>query len=64
MALGTIMGAIFAHLFVIGLQITNPDTGEMDGGLLFALALMVAAGSAFVLGQRWRELPLIGQFTR
>lgn len=39
----------------------NPDTGEGDGGLLFGLALAVAAGSLVVLAFRWRQLPVVGR---
>jgi len=61
LALGTIGGAIFSHLFILGVQITNPETGEKDGGLLFGLALIVAVGAGFVLVMRWRELPGLGR---
>jgi len=35
----------------------DPATGEGYGGLLFGLALAVAAGSLVVLAFRWRKLP-------
>jgi putative oxidoreductase len=56
MSLGVISGAIFSHLTVLG--VTLPEVG--DGGELFALALVVFAGSAAVLLIRRRELPLVG----
>lgn len=64
LALVLIGGAIFTHLTALGIEVKNPETGEGDGGLLFALAVVVAAGSAFVLAVRWRELPLVSALTR
>ena len=52
LALGVISGAIFFHLTKLGLVVQD------DGGLLFALALVVFAGSLAVLAIRRRELPL------
>jgi hypothetical protein len=54
-----ISGAIFTHLTSLGIQVVDPATGEGDGGLLFGLALVVALGSAVVLGFRWRQLPYL-----
>jgi putative oxidoreductase len=54
LALGVIGGAIFFHLTKLGIVVQG------DGGLLFALALVVFAGSAFVLWLHRRELPVIG----
>jgi hypothetical protein len=59
LSLAVISGAIFTHLTSLGIQIRDPGTGETDGGLLFGLALTVAAGSIVVLVFRWRELPLV-----
>jgi putative oxidoreductase len=53
-ALGTITGAIFSHLTKLGIVVKD------DGGLLFALALVVFAGSALVLCIRRREIPVVG----
>jgi LPXTG-motif cell wall-anchored protein len=39
--------------------VTDPATGESDGGLLFGLAVAVAVGSLVVLALRWRQLPLV-----
>ncbi len=47
-------GAIATHLFVIGVEVAD------DGGLLFGMALLVAALSSFVLFARRGELPVIG----
>lgn len=59
LALAVIGGAIMTHLTSLGIEVRNPDTGEGDGGLLFGLALAVAAGSLVVLWYRWRQLPFI-----
>jgi hypothetical protein len=59
LALAVIGGAIMTHLTSLGIEVKNPDTGEGDGGLLFGLALAVAAGSFVVLAFRWRRLPYI-----
>lgn len=54
LALGTMTGAITSHLTVLGIEVQG------DGGLLFALALVVTACAAFVLYRRRAELPLVG----
>ncbi|MFH1499668.1 MAG: DoxX family membrane protein [Verrucomicrobiota bacterium] len=54
LALGVISGAIFFHLTKLGIVVQD------DGGLLFILALVVWAGSAFVLWHHRRMLPVIG----
>jgi uncharacterized membrane protein YphA (DoxX/SURF4 family) len=61
-SLAVIGGAIFTHLTSLGIQITNPATGESDGGLLFGLALAVAIGSLVVLAFRWRQLPFVNSW--
>lgn len=63
LALAVIGGAILTHLTSLGIEVKNPDTGEGDGGLLFGLALTVAAGSLVVLAYRWKQLPLLGRVT-
>ncbi len=45
-----ISGAIFSHLFVLGIVILG------DGGKLFTLALLVFIGCLVILGLRIREL--------
>ena len=55
-ALGTITGAIFSHLTVLGLVVMN------DGGLLFGLALAVAACSTMLLFLQRRHVPIIGAY--
>jgi hypothetical protein len=61
LSLMVISGAIFTHLTSLGIQITDPTTGEADGGLLFGLAVLVALGSVTVLSFRWRQLPLLNR---
>jgi putative oxidoreductase len=56
MSLGVIGGAIFSHLTVLGVALTEVG----DRGELFALALVVFVGSAIVLFIRRRELPFLG----
>lgn len=53
-ALGTITGAIFSHLTKLGVVVEN------DGGLLFALALVVFVLSAAVLFIHRQEIPFVG----
>ena len=59
LSLLVISGAIFTHLTSLGIQVVDPATGEGDGGLLFALAVVVALGSVVVLGFRRRQLPYL-----
>ena len=54
LALGTMSGAIFFHLTKLGIVVKD------DGGTLFALALVVWLGSAFILWLHRRDLPVIG----
>ncbi len=54
LALGVMAGAIFAHLFVLGVEVKG------DGGLLFALALAVFSCGGLVAGVRRVELPIVG----
>ena len=53
-ALGVIGGAIMSHLTVLGIVVKD------DGGLLFALAVVVAICSAVVLWIHRHALPLVG----
>ena len=50
MSLGVISGAIFFHLTKLGVVVQD------DGGQLFAMALAVFVGAAFVLLRTWRGL--------
>jgi hypothetical protein len=54
LALGVMSGAIFFHLTKLGIVVQD------DGGLLFALAVVVWLASAFVLIIYRRTLPVIG----
>jgi putative oxidoreductase len=54
LALGLMSGAILSHLTVLGIEVKG------DGGLLFALALIVFVASLAILALRWRELPIVG----
>ena len=54
LAAGVILGAIGAHITVLGIVVQG------DGGLLFVLALIVLAGALTILILRRRELPVIG----
>jgi LPXTG-motif cell wall-anchored protein len=60
LSLATISGAILSHLFILGIAIVDPATGESDGGVLFGMALGIFVLSAVVLVIRRRQLPLIG----
>lgn len=56
LALGTISGAIFAHLTKLGITIPAVD----DHGELFGLAVVVFVGSLVALYFRRSEIPVIG----
>jgi hypothetical protein len=55
-ALGVITGAIVSHLTVLGIVVQD------DGGLLFALAVVVWISSAIILLVRRREIPYAGGY--
>ena len=56
LALAVMVGAIFSHLTVLGIAVMD------DGGLLFGLALAVAACSVALLFLQRRRLPVIGAY--
>jgi uncharacterized membrane protein YphA (DoxX/SURF4 family) len=56
LALGVMAGAIFTHLTVLDIVVMD------DGGLLFGLALAVAACSVVLLVLQRRRLPIIGAY--
>jgi len=56
LALAVMAGAIFTHLTVLGIVVMN------DGGLLFGLALAVAACSVVLLFLQRRHVPIIGAY--
>jgi hypothetical protein len=53
-ALGTITGAIFSHLTILGLEVQG------DGGLLFILAMVVFVLSLVTLLLHRKDLPVLG----
>lgn len=53
LALGVMSGAILSHLFILGIDVQN------DGGLLFALAIVVFVSSALSLFIHRADIPLI-----
>jgi len=59
LSLGTVSVAILSHLTKLGIVVINSD-GSSDGGLLFALALIVFVCSAIILIIYRREIPVIG----
>lgn len=54
LSLGVISGAILSHLTKLGIVVQD------DGGLLFALAVIVFIASAVVLLIRREQLPIVG----
>lgn len=56
LALAVMLGAIFSHLTVLGIVVMN------DGGLLFCLALAVAACSVLLLFLQRRRVPILGAY--
>ena len=56
LAFGVMTGAIGSHLTKLGIVVKD------DGGLLFALAVVVFLSSVAVLAIRRREIPLLGIF--
>jgi uncharacterized membrane protein YphA (DoxX/SURF4 family) len=56
LAMGTMAGAIFSHLTVLGVEVKG------DGGLLFGLALTVFFCAAIVLVIRRGQLPVVGRY--
>ena len=55
LALGVMSGAIVSHLTVLGVEVMG------DGGLLFALALIVFCTSAVALAVHRTQIPVIGR---
>lgn len=56
LAMAVMVGAIVSHLTVLGIEVRG------DGGLLFALAVVVLVGSAVVVLIRRSQLPVVGRF--
>jgi putative oxidoreductase len=57
-ALAVITGAILSHLTILGVEVQG------DGGLLFALAVVVFVASALILLLRRGEIPIVGLWLR
>jgi hypothetical protein len=55
LAIGVMAGAIVSHLTVLGIVVKG------DGGLLFALALLVFVASAIVVVIRRFQIPVVGR---
>jgi hypothetical protein len=56
LALAVMAGAILSHLTVLGIVVKD------DGGLLFCLALAVAACSVVLLFLQRRRVPIVGAY--
>ena len=56
MALGTMMGAIFSHLFVLGIVVKN------DGGELFTLAIITLLCCLILVYQNRHKIPDLLKF--
>jgi hypothetical protein len=56
LTLGTMTGAVLAHLTVLGIEVKG------DGGLLFALALTAFTSSAIVLLIRRTQIPVLSRY--
>lgn len=54
LSIGVISGAIVSHLTRLGIEVQG------DGGLLFALAILVLAGGLAILGIRRASIPVVG----
>lgn len=54
LSVGVISGALFSHLTVLGIEVMG------DGGLLFALAVIVFVSASVVLVAFADELPIVG----
>lgn len=57
LALGTISGALMAHLTQLGIKLTAVG----DNGELFALAVSVFLASTIILFLRRRAIPIVGE---
>ena len=55
LAVGTMSGAVFSHLTILGIEHDN------DGGILFASALVTLIASGILLLMNKQDIPLIGK---
>jgi hypothetical protein len=53
MACGVIMGAIFSHLFVLGIEVKN------DGGTLFTLAIITFLCCLLLIYDQRNKIPAL-----
>ena len=56
LGLGTMLGAIFSHLFVLGIEVKN------DGGELFTLAIITLLCCAFLIFHNKNKIPDLLRF--
>jgi putative oxidoreductase len=59
LALVLMVGAIGSHLTKLGIAMTGPD-GQSDGGMMFAMAIIVLLAGAGVVVIRRAQIPVIG----
>jgi len=60
LAVGNMAGALATHLFVIGIELDHPVTGNSDRGQLFFMGLGIFLISSAILWIRRGELPFVG----
>jgi uncharacterized membrane protein YphA (DoxX/SURF4 family) len=60
LGLGTMAGAIFSHLAVLGIAVKNSD-GSSDGGLLFMYAVIVFIACLFLVWVYRKQIPVLGK---
>jgi uncharacterized membrane protein YphA (DoxX/SURF4 family) len=58
LGLGTMAGAIFAHLFILGISVRNSD-GSYDKGQLFIYAVIVFITCCYLLWTNRKSVPLL-----
>jgi uncharacterized membrane protein YphA (DoxX/SURF4 family) len=58
LGLGTMAGAIAAHLFILGISVKNSD-GTEDGGQLFIYALIVFISCTYLAWINRKSIPVL-----